>query len=414
MASLVKNVEREFLLTAAMREKAELIMTTGNAEWTVRIAAVDKGLLRLSHEAPLALLQKGKALDFRYNVRGQTIAFKSRVVEPGERVLAVSMPDALYKNLSRRFARLPPPGDLAVSFSFAGERYDLDFPQSQGYAAASDDYLSPGFDPADLRELMAQFERKAALSAGERGVVMYKGRKPEGPVELLASSTGRIFFMPSAIAGVPMTDPFSERTILTKEDFCAYFMEGGLDREFALDEVARIERSRRTQGVLAEILVPILFQDYAIGHVSLVNRQQGMPPFDLRTVETYWAFARSLAWSLKLHGYFKGAPTLTEEYATEVLDVSAGGILFACRDEKLIRALKEGLRVSVSMTAKRRKVEASGVVRSHYADRREGCFGIELDAMAPEDFRFLFEYLYGRPFTDEDGRSIEGIRILRP
>jgi len=66
------------------------------------------------------------------------------------------------------------------------------------------------------------------------------------------------------------------------------------------------------------------------------------------------------------------------------------------------------------MTARRRKVEASGVVRSHYADRREGCFGIELDAMAPEDFRFLFEYLYGRPFTDEDGRSIEGIRILRP
>ena len=44
----------------------------------------------------------------------------------------------------------------------------------------------------------------------------------------------------------------------------------------------------------------------------------------------------------------------------------------------------------------------------------EGYFGIEFSMMAPEDFRFLFEYLYGRPFTDLDSDSVEGIRVINP
>ncbi len=414
MAILVKSIEREFLLNTAMRERAALIMVAGGGEWNVLISKVDRASLTISHAAPLALLHKGKTLDFRYNVRGQTIAFKARILEPGDKTVLISMPEALYKNLSRRFARLAPPGDLAVSFSFSGERYDLDFPQSQAYHAPGGDYLAPGFDPADLRSMMADFEQKASSIANERGVVMYKNKKPEGPIEMLAAATGRAFYLPNAMSGLPLTDPFSDRTILTKEDFMDYFMENGIEKEYALDEVVRVERSRRNLGILSELLVPILFQDYAIGYVSLVNKQAGMPPFDLRIVETFTAFARALSWSLKLHGYFKDAPTLDDQYKTEVLDVSAGGLLFACRDQRLISALKENLPVSVRIQARRRGVEASGTIRRHFAGGAEGCFGIEFTLMEPEDFRFLFEYLYGRPFTDEDADSIEGVRILRP
>ena len=209
MAILVKNIEREFLLTAAMREKAAIVMVTGGGEWTVRISAVDRDRLTFSHAVPLALLQKGKILDFRYNVRGQTIAFKAQILEPGEKAIVTSIPGALYKNLLRRFARMSPPPDFGVSFSFSGERYDLDFPQSHAYVAPDGDYLDPSFDPADLRALMAEFERKAERVALERGIIMYKDRKPEGAIESLAAATGRAFFLPSSMAGIPISDPSS-------------------------------------------------------------------------------------------------------------------------------------------------------------------------------------------------------------
>ena len=411
MATLVKNIEREFLLTTAMRERAAIVMAAGSGEWNVRIKAVSATTLTLVHEAPLSVLRKGLSCDFHYSVRGQTIAFKAPVLEPGERVLVVAMPDKVYKNLSRRFARLPPPGDLTASFSFSGERYDLDFPTTSAFRPATEPVPSPDFDPADLRELMAEFERKALSIASDRGIVMFKDRAPESVVERVTAATGRTFYLPTALSGIPRSDPFLERTILTRDDFLSWFSDSGKDPAYAEDELVRIERQRRTDGVLSELLVPILFQDYAIGCASIVNRQVGKPPFDLGCVETFNAFARVFAWSLKIHGYFKDAPRLSESYRTQVMDVSAGGLMFACRDARLIQLLKDGTAVGVRMAARKRAIDAQGVIRRHHAGGTEGFFGIEFTTMAPEDFRFLFEYLYARPFTDEDAGSIEGLRI---
>ncbi|MBN2875205.1 MAG: PilZ domain-containing protein [Spirochaetales bacterium] len=414
MASLVKSIEREFLLSTAARERSVITMSAGGSEWTVRILEVDRSRITFAHEVPLQLLRKGIQYDFRYNVRGQTIAFKASILEPGEKRFVLEMPEKVYKNLSRRFARLTPPGDLAASFSFAGERYDLDFPASEAYNPAKEPEVSSEFDPANLRGLMNEFERKALAIASDRGIVMFKERSPEDLEEHLVASSGRCFYLPTAISGIPRSDPFADRTILTRDDFLAHFVDTGMDREFAEDEVARFERAKRSSGVLSELIVPLLFQDYAIGYASVINKQAGKPPFDLNAVETFLAFARVFTWSLKLHGYFKDAPRLDQSYGTQVVDVSAGGLLFACNDQKLIQALKEGTAVSLRLSASKRRVHASGTIRRHYVGAGEGYFGIEFKSMAPEDFRFLFEYLYGRPFTDEDSDSVEGIRVSNP
>ena len=133
MAVAVKSIEREFLLSAAMRERSPVTMTVGGGEWTVRLVAMDRDMLTFHHDVPLNLLRKGASYDFRYTSRGQTIAFKAGMLEPGEKRFGVSLPEKVYKNLSRRFVRMPPPGDLSASFAFAGERYDLNFPSSAAF-----------------------------------------------------------------------------------------------------------------------------------------------------------------------------------------------------------------------------------------------------------------------------------------
>lgn len=410
MAEPVKNIEREFLLAAAIRERSALTMSVGGGDWSARLLSVGPAGLTLQHEAPLSLLGKGTLCGFTYLVRGQSIAFKAAVLEPGEKRLVVAMPDRVYKNLARRYARLPPPGDLSASFSFAGERYDLDFPTSDAYRAPGEPEPSPDFDPADLKGLMAEFERKALSVGSERSLVMFKDRKPETAEEALTASTGRCFYLPSPLTGIPATDPFADRTILTRDDFMRQFIDRGLEAAQAERELAALERAKRSSGLLSELIVPILFQDYAIGCARVANARQGRPPFDLGVVETFVAFARVFSWSLKLHGYFKDAPRLEADYRPQVVDVSAGGLLFACGDARLGRALKEGGEVSVRLTVGKRSIASAGTIRRHYAGAGEAYFGIQFHLMAPEDFRFFFEYLYGRPFTDGDADSVEGIR----
>jgi hypothetical protein len=414
MASLVKSIEKEFLLNTAKREGALITMSTGTGEWSVRIIDVSSRGIGFAHEIPLRFLRKGTNYDFQYKVRGQTIAFKTPVLEPGERRFVAAIPEKMYKDLSRRYTRLPPPGDLAASFSFAGERYDLDFPSSTAFNPDVEPEASPDFDPADLKGLMQEFEQKALAIGSERGIVMFKDRDPASPEERLAAQTGRCFYLPSIISGIPKSDPFAERSILTRDDFISWYIETGLEPEQAETELVHFERSKRNAGVLSELLIPILFQDYTIACASIVNTQPGKPPFDLRAVETFMSFARVFAWSLKLHGYFRNSSKLDDDYRTQVVDVSAGGLLFACHDPKLMQALKESLPVTIRLASKRRTIDASGVIRRHYVGGQEGFFGIEFTVMAPEDFRFLFEYLYGRPFTDEESDSVEGVRIISP
>jgi len=102
------------------------------------------------------------------------------------------------------------------------------------------------------------------------------------------------------------------------------------------------------------------------------------------------------------------------EFSLQVIDVSAGGLLFACKDPRLKQALKEDLDVSLRLKARKRSLDATGTIRRHFAGTGDAFFGIEFSMMAPEDFRFLFEYLYGRPFTDEDSDSVEGVRLQNP
>lgn len=413
MAVQVKNLEREFLLTAAMRERSPILMSAGGGEWTVKIIALDQNVISLAHDVPLNLQKKGASYDFRYAVRDQNIAFKAEIVEPGEKRCGISMPLKMYKNLNRRFIRIPPPGDLHASFAFAGVRYDLNFPPSDAYNPLREPEPSPDFDPSDLRGLMAEFDSKALAVASDRGIIMFKDRKPESVEEQLVASSGRCFYMPTNRSGLPKSDPFAERTILTRDDFIKHFIEEGMEPSFAENEVSRLERAKRSSGVISELLVPILFQNYAIGYASIVNRRDDKPAFDLAVIETFVAFARIFSWSLKLHGYFKDAPTLETDVKPLVVDISAGGLLFMSEDIRMIQTLKEGSSVSVRLVAKKRTIDASGSIRRLYTGGEEGYFSIEFQQMAPEDFRFLFEYLYGRAFTDEDSDSIEGIRAVR-
>jgi len=409
MAIPVKRVEREFLLRAACEENQEVFMSAGGGEWTVQITEVREKSITFRHKAPIRLFHKGAVLYFTFLVRGQTVAFRAHVKEAGESILTTDMPETVWKNLSRRYPRLAPPSELEVSFSFKGERYNLSFPSSNAFDPVEEPQANPDFEPKDIRKLMQEFYRKVTKIASDRAVVMFKKRGPEGIEEELLTRHGRIYYLPTAIGGIPAVDPYSSQRILTRDDFLALFEERGVEPGYREDELSRFERSKRAEGVLSELKIPILFQEYVVGFIHIFNRQPGKAPFDLGVLDTFAQFSKVLAWSLKINGYFHNAPRRETGISAETIDLSAGGILFGSPDESLQKALLEGSEIVVSLATGKRTLSAGGVVRRRFLDEQGAFYGVAFTHIAPEDFRYLFEYLYGRPFTDDDATSIEGL-----
>jgi hypothetical protein len=64
--------------------------------------------------------------------------------------------------------------------------------------------------------------------------------------------------------------------------------------------------------------------------------------------------------------------------------------------------------LSVKLKTERRTVATKAKIVRRYKDSSQHYFGCRFIEMEPEDLRFLFEYIYGKPFTDKDAAFLTG------
>jgi hypothetical protein len=411
MATNLKRIEKEFILGSARDDKIPFLLIAGSGEWPCLITDIRPEGISFSHAMPLRLLKRSQVYEFRFIYREQPMAFRSRILEVKDSTLAAEMPEAVYKNLGRRYSRRAPPTELGVSFSFKGDRYELSFPTTREFEPVVEPESDSDFDPHDIRALVREFNERASEFATERAIRMFKDKKPETQEERLIVRTGKIYFLPTSAGGLPAVDPYVTPRIVTRDIFAEFLRYEEVREDLIADELLRFERNKKASGVLSELMIPLLFQEYVIGYVYLVNTQPGKPPFDLPVLETYQQFAKVLAYSLKVNGYFRNAPKKARDFAADVIDISAGGLLFSNSSRDLSTSLLPGSDMELSIKAKGRTVKALATVKRVYRDVARSYFGVEYAQFAPEDFRFLFECLYGRGFTDEDAASIEGLTL---
>jgi hypothetical protein len=409
MATNLKRIEKEFILGSARDGKVPFLLIAGTGEWPCLIASIVPDGITFSHSMPLRLLKRSQVYEFRFVYREQPMAFRARVLEVRDASVTVEMPEAVYKNLGRRYSRRAPPTELAVSFGFKGDRFQLAFPVTKEFEPVTEPERDSTFDPRDIKALVAEFNDRAAEFASERAVRMFKDRHPETLEERLIVRTGKIYFLPASASGLPVVDPYVTPRIVTRDTFADFLRDEDMREDLVDDEVQRFERNKKSAGILSEMMIPLLFQEYVIGYVYLVNTIAGKPPFDLPVLETFHEFAKVLAYSLKANGYFRNAPKKAQDFAADVLDISAGGLMFSTTSRELSTSLLPGSEIEISIKAKGRSVKALGAVKRVFRDATRSYFGIEYAGLEPEDFRFLFESLYGRAFTDEDASGIEGL-----
>jgi hypothetical protein len=414
MATNLKRIEKEFILSSARDEKVPFLLIAGSGEWPCYISEIDSDFLVFSHAMPLRLLKRSQVYEFRFIYREQPMAFRARILEVKDSSISTDIPDGVYKNLGRRYSRRTPPAEMEVSFSFKGDRYNLAFPTTKEYETVNEPERDSAFDPHDIRALVHEFNDRASEFATERAVRMFKERKPESLEERLIVRTGKIYYMPSVAGGLPEADPYVNSRIVTRDIFAEFLRDEDTREDLVNDEILRFERNKKAAGILSELMIPLLFQEYVIGYVYLVNTQTGRPPFDLPVLETFHQFAKVLAYSLKVNGYFRNAPKKAQDFSADVIDISAGGLLFSNSSRDLATSLLPGSGIDLAIKAKGRVVKALTSVKRVYRDASRSYFGLEYAELAPEDFRFLFECLYGRAFTDEDAVGIEGLGPKTP
>jgi len=257
------------------------------------------------------------------------------------------------------------------------ERIRIDCPESSEYSELEMPALSVGFDTASINGLLQSFKDLTSTMYTKSGIVMFnKTRKPESVEERLVADSGRTLLIPSTQGPLPSTDPYPEGRIITQA------MSDAFEGPSIMLEGSDMERNRMDKmaaGIISELFCPILYYQYVVGYVYLMNDEDRKSYLDYRAVDFAWEFSRILAYSLKSNNYFKideNAPL--DPYKPQIVNMSSTGCLFSMPKAMFKLKLKVATILNVILSKEHGEgfVSIMGRVARHLEDKQNDYYGI--------------------------------------
>ena len=411
--SPIKRIEKEFFLQGLYTSRTPIIYFANKTEYVLRIDKPIGQRMVLKAERIIPGLALKQTLDLMFDFMGEIIRFSIKIKSLRYEYIIADIPDFLYKNLDRSYLRTRD-GGIKVHFVFQEDRFSLHYPkladyEDEGTAENEEDFClqHPEMDPKHLKTLSDQIAGWIMeYASGYKIVIFEKNHPPETVEERLLAGTGKIFYLPSTLESLPETDPYpggeGEGRLVTGEMLRRHLEGDGADPENLDGAVERFIKQKRDDGFLSDAWVPIPFREYIIGYIHTWIKEQGKAPFSHETIETLYQFAKLLAHSFRLNGYFNSGKLENMSAEGQIIDVSVSGVLFTYPRSRLPSDMAEGGELSMILETPARTINASARIARRWQNEGKDYFGCTFLDMEADDMRYLFEYLYGKPPNNED------------
>jgi hypothetical protein len=410
MATPIQRIEKEHLLRMLNNRSIPLKCFAGKTEYTFGLRALDKDRMVFESSTPLTAFRENTNVEFKFSLQSaeaSIIAFSVFVFKVENNHLVTSIPDCLYKNLSRLYARVRPVLGLNLVARKDGFYYDLNYERINVVDSAQvDDFVSQLDEDkvnAFLHEHLQHILQKTdgyELSLFAHSKSTPVGAAPRSLEEKAVGKLGKILFISIPDGGIAAKGENAEDMFFTEWSFFEFLLQSGERSETAREKIAGLLRQRREQDICGDCYVPVVFHSYIIGCIHIWVKEGPNPPLTFPAIETFRRLAKIIAFSLEHAHYFEDGKKHLPTFSPRLLDMSPGGFLFALRkqgQETMAYAVNDRLAVQITISARVIRCRAS-IIRAH-TDRAFGYYGCKFDDMKTGDARFLFEALYGKPFT---------------
>ena len=406
MGTPVGRIEREFILNTISEKKMPIkLRGFKKARSAILLRIEEEELVLFDENGDWSEFSEEEEVRIFFSYYGHVMTFPSTVIESGE-YLHVAVPGEMVKNLQRKYERIVLPKGSQVSFVMENTTYELTFPKTEEYNPAEQPSFGNIFREENLDKLIEGFARRLTDFKAGYSIQMFRDRGPNGWEEEIITRTGKSLFVSPLNSSLPEKDPDMSGRILTRSaalspDYNLTLSEfigssEELDERFA---------ARQAKGVKALVYTPLIYHDYVVGYVHVWSEQA---TFGIDVFEYIYQFSKVLVYTLKHHRYFENMQRDHEEFAAEILDISASGLLFTHTSPDLREKLVLYTDLDLVLKMGPRKMSIGSRIMRKYMDRERAFFGCQFIDLKPEDFRFLFDAIYGRELTREDEELWEG------
>jgi hypothetical protein len=413
MATPVQRIEKEYILGTLNYMSIPLKCFIGKEEYTFTLQNLDKDRMVFESKDRLSAFQKDAKIELKFSTqsaRTNIITFSVYVYEVANRRLITSIPDYLYKNLSRSYSRVQQMPGLNMVIQKDGFYYDLNYEKINVVDSAGFDDFVLQLNENDVNAAMNEFNWIQQKTDSYR-LVLFKDKVSSSASsieEKVVGKLGKILFISIPDGGFVSEPKNSGGIFITEQSLTEYLLGNGENFESAQDKIADLLRERVDQSVCSECYIPVIFLSYIIGYMHIRVNEGLNPPITLQSIEKFRQFAKIIAFSLERDKYFESDKKKIPPFSPKLLDISAGGFLFALDFGKEKTTYSVGDHFFVQITISNRVMRCNASVVRNYFDKMYAYYGCKFDDMAIEDTRLLFEATYGKPFTDNDIQFVAG------
>jgi len=405
MGTEVGRIEKEFVFKSLVDDNAACDLHGSRKEFHCRFSGVTDDRLELRPvEGKLDGFAVGDDIRVFFYLKNNYHTFASRVLEATPDHVIVTHPPGVYKNLQRKFERVRLQGSIDVTFSLHGSKVELNFPKSEHFTPVQPPEEDTTFDPRRIQEVVKTFRMEMESKASDNKIVMLRDKMPRSWEEKTIVRTGKCLWIPSTADDFPVRDPFPDERVVTKGELIKLEEEEGVQPYVITSKLGNILYEKTKKEIVAELWCPMLYNEYVVGYIHVWNTAARRERISRDLMEYVQQFAKILCFSLVTNGYFKVENSTERRYEAPIIDMSASGLLFAHTAADLIKELLVHTDLELTVKTDRRTILVGGRIMRKFKDAENSYFGVLFLKIEEEDFRFLFEYLYGKPFD----ASMEG------
>ena len=407
MPTPIKRIEKDFYLKMLFDQQIPVHYFTNRTSYVLHVERPVKHEIFFKADRRLEGIKLEKKIDLMFEFLGNPILFTIEVKDlQFDQYVIADTPRFLYRNLKRSYLRTTL-DNLKVMFTFREDRFALNYPKHHEYIGGGfAQEMGRDFDLSNLQGVVDQIASWIEEYAKDYEIVVFeKERPPKIMEEHVLAENGKILYLPSVSAGFPEADP--QKRYITRNIFSRYLETIGTEPSKLDETIRNFLEQKNDLGLQTDAWIPILFQEYVLGYIHIWAKKNEKP-FNDTMLEKVYQFAKVLAYAFKINGYFNFGLIPNVPFEGKIIDISVSGLQFSLPTSERTAILVPNSELSVKITVPEGKImTAARVVRSR-GNKVITYFGCRFFDMPPKDIQFFFQYLYGKPPTDEEVRFLAG------
>lgn len=409
MANEINRIEKKFIIQNIEEKDLPVSIHANKKEILAFIESMEKEQLRLkANPGEWDDLHQGQKVQVFFSYFTHVMTFQTSVREVNGRSCTVDFPEGMYKNLQRKYERIETPDNISITFTYKGAAVQLDYPKIDEFTMVDEPEVSHDFDMSSIVNLVSSFRDKAKNICDSNAIVMFKDKKPQTYEEKLISHTGRSLVILSTHQPFIEIDPYPEGRIITKRILARYEESLGTSPSIMDANISLIREEKKRKNIAAEIYSPILYQEYVVGYVFVVNKSTKPKPFDISVFDFVYEFSRALAYSLKTNGYFEAATPAADKLTADIIDVSASGVFFALDEKTFPEAMLLQSDIPLYLTIEDRQINTTSRIIRRFKGEGAYYYAAQFIKIDDKDFKYLYQHLYGKPYKEDEDNTWEG------